>query len=336
MKKRLPTSVFLKFNAYYYVMAAGKKRKWIRLSSVKDGMPSMYAALAELHNKDVNSDSMPSVIEMWMAEVMPKHSHKTQLDEIRICKKLSHAFVEFRAHEVKAPDIIEAITPLKDKPRTYNFYRSMIRELMRFSIEKGFRTDNPVAHIKTMPTPPRDRYITDSELRRIKVAAMYGDDGLKTRSGEMLCALIDMAYLTGQRISDLLNMQWRQVNDNGIEFQTNKTGAKILVSWTPKLLNLKQRLSRLRSERNSFAEYVFINQEGRTYKYYGVASAWKRATKRAGIKNVTFHDIRAKALTDTDEKSGITSAQKMGGHTTQQQTKDYVRNKKPTKIQATR
>jgi hypothetical protein len=34
-----------------------------------------------------------------------------------------------------------------------------------------------------MPVKARDRYPTDSELRRIKVAAFYGKDGKRTRMG---------------------------------------------------------------------------------------------------------------------------------------------------------
>lgn len=104
-------------------------------------------------------------------------------------------------------------------------YRAQIGELMRYAISRGMRAPgtNPVTDIvRTLKTPPRGRYITDSELRRIKVAGMYGDDGKRTRSGPMLCALVDMAYLTGQRIGDLLQMEWADMGRDGVSFQTAK------------------------------------------------------------------------------------------------------------------
>ena len=52
-------------------------------------------------------------------------------------------------------------------------------------------------------TPPDVVGLLD-ELRRTKVGAIRGADGVDTRSGPMLCALVDMAYLTGQRVGDLL------------------------------------------------------------------------------------------------------------------------------------
>jgi hypothetical protein len=63
--------------------------------------------------------------------------------------------------------------------------RAGLRELMRFAEEKGFRPrgQQPGDCIKTMSAPARDRYPTDSELRRIKVAAFYGKDGKRTGRG---------------------------------------------------------------------------------------------------------------------------------------------------------
>lgn len=104
----------------------------------------------------------------------------------------------------------------------------------------------------------------------------------------------------------------------------------------PKLLAVKNRLIDLKHELNSVSDYVFTTQSGQPYTYSGAATAWKRAVKRSKIQGVTFHDIRAKALTDTDETDGIIAAQHMGGHTTQDQTKDYIRQYKPREIKATR
>lgn len=65
----------------------------------------------------------------------------------------------------------------------------------------------------------------------------------------MLCALIDMAYLSG-RIGDLLTMEWTEIGKVGILFQPNKvagsTGAKVLGEWSPKLRDVVERLKVLK------------------------------------------------------------------------------------------
>src|SRR5258707_5810107 len=44
---------------------------------------------------------------------------------------------------------------------------------------------NPVDSLKTMSVKARTRYITDSEVRRIKVAVMYGDDRSEEHTSEL-------------------------------------------------------------------------------------------------------------------------------------------------------
>lgn len=340
MKPELPKRVFEKHGTWYFVAAIGDKRKWTKLCRVREGMPALYLALSKLAAADVLDDSMPKLIGDWLAEISTKHTKKTQANDSYMCREVGAKFVEFRASQVNPPAVVEFLKAYSHMPRSYNAYRSHIRELMRFAEEKGWRQPgtNPVDSLRTMSLKARTRYITDSELRRIKVAACYGKDGLRTRSGLMICALIDMAYLTGQRIGDLLTMEWAELKPEGILFEPNKvagsTGAKVLIEWSPKLRDVVARLKVLK--RKHITQYLFTTQQGQAFGYDGASTAWKRAVTRSGIKGVHFHDLRAKALTDVDETRGIGQAQRMGGHSTQTQTADYVRHKTARKTGATR
>jgi integrase len=353
----LPTGVFEKGRWYYRVRAAGKKRIWIKLSRTADGLPALYQALADLLATDVCDDRIPAVIAAWQRDVMPRHAAKTQVDERAQCRVIAESFAEFRAADVQAPDVADFLQPLRARPRTHNAYRGMLRELLRYSIERGHRTDNPVQHIKTLPTPARTRYITDSELRRIKVGAIYGDDGRRTRSGTMIAALIDLAYLTGQRIGDLLDLRWERDADDldaphvtaaGLRFRPGKTrgstGAAVVIEWSPRLRDAVDRIKRLQAERllkrrasqRLVSGYLVTGQDGKKLSYWGAGSAWKRAVKRAGIKGVHLHDVRAKALTDKEQREGMQAARTMGAHATEAQTADYVRAHSARSTGATR
>ena len=81
---------------------------------------------------------------------------------------------------------------------------------------------------------------------------------------------------------------------------------------------------------------MFTQKHGEVYTYDGAHTAYARACKRAGVVGCTFHDLRAKALTDKEEREGLQAARVMGSHSTEQQTADYVRAKKGKKIGATR
>lgn len=82
--------------------------------------------------------------------------------------------------------------------------------------------------------------------------------------------------------------------------------------------------------------WVFSTLKGQPYSYEAIKSAWARARERAGLANAHFHDLRAMAVTDVDEVKDIKAAQGMGGHSTQAQTADYIRHRKPKKVGATR
>jgi integrase len=341
-----------KSGRYYLVRADGAKRIWLPLTKVSDGLPAFYAALAEaMKAPTVADDLMPKVIAAWEAEVMVEHAEKTRRDEKARGKVIADEFDEFRAADIEPPDVTGFLLQYRNRPRTHNLYRAQLGELMRFAIEKGWRAPgtNPVTSVvRTMSTRARSRYPTDTELRRIKVAGIYGADGKRTRSGFMLAALIDMAYLTGQRISDLLSLEWSALGRDGIKFTPSKTGkstgASVLIEWTPRLRELEARLKALRQERRAFGGFVFTKisakkgqqKAGEPYTYWGAITAWRRACARAGVKGLHFHDLRAKALTDTDESQGREAAQRKGAHATPNQTADYVRHKKPQKSKATR
>jgi len=353
----LPTGVFPKGRWYYRVRAEGNRRIWTKLCPIADGLPALYAALAQQLADQVADDRMPALIAAWQRNVMHRHAAKTQVDDKAMCKVIADSFADFRAGEVQAPDVADFLQPLQAKPRTHNAYRGMLRELLRYSIERGFRTENPVAHIRTLPTPARTRYITDSEMRRIKVGGIYGDDGKRTRSGLMLAALIDVAYLTGQRIGDLLQLRWERdpddvdaphVTDKGLFFRPDKTenttGAALVVHWTPRLRDAIGRIKVLQAERllkrragqRLFSGYLFTGQDGKHLSYWGASSMWQRARKRADVRGATFHDLRAKALTDLDARAGRRAANQMGNHSTEQQTADYIRSRQVNDVGATR
>lgn len=354
MPRDLPPRVFEKSGSYYHVRADGAKRVWTKLCRVRDGLPAMYRALAELEAIKGLDDTIPKLIADWTDAVSAKRSAKTQDNDAYRTRIISESFSKFRAADITPPDVAEFLRYYRDRARTHNAYRATLRELMRFAEEKGYRPagSNPVDSIKPIPIPPRNRYITDSELRRIKVAAMYGDKGqrenTRTRSGPMLCALIDMAYLTGQRIGDLLALEWSKLDQHGITFEPSKlkdrTRVRIVIEWTPKLRAV---VDRIKGFKKRHIRFVFTTQDGGPYTYSGASSAWKRAVKRADahaqaakhprrVADVHFHDLRAKALTDKDRAEGMDAARTMGGHSTQDQTADYVRHRTAKKTSATR
>lgn len=359
----LPPKVHPKGRWYYLVTydSATKKHPWTKLTLIRDGLPALYRKLAEEHAREVAPDRIPMVAQAWLKD---RGDSPAENDEWAV-REISEAFAEFRAREVTTPACIAFLKKWKDKDqaRTYNLMRFSLHDLMRFA--EGQEQDgvpfrdpstNPVSSIKRMSTPARDRYPTDSEVRRIKFHAMVGrpdrwGNRTFTRSGPMLACLIDLAYLTGQRVGDLLELRWNKraatdeareviapyIAQEGLYFKPSKTekttGAKVLITWTPRL---KAVIARIEAIGRRNLRHVLTNQEAQPLLYSTFATAWWRACDRAGIKGLHFHDLRAKAITDTEQAQGIKAAQTKGAHSTEQQTRTYTRHKKAQKSEATR
>ena len=75
---------------------------------------------------------------------------------------------------------------------------------------------------------------------------------------------------------------------------------------------------------------TLLHIRGRVLSYKGVRDAFERARLRAGIDDVTLHDLRAKSLTDADLQ-GL-DAQGLGGHTTRKQTERYIRVRRVPRV----
>lgn len=129
--------MYRKHGAFWHVAAQGDKRIWTRLCPIADGIPAMYRALAEIETAELQADTMPRMIEDWLRDVGSRHSKKTQANDAYQTRAISKAFAEFRACDIRPPHIVGFLKLLRDKPRTYNAYRAMLRELMRYAEERG-------------------------------------------------------------------------------------------------------------------------------------------------------------------------------------------------------
>lgn len=202
---------------------------------------------------------------------------------------------------------------------------------------------------------PRQRYITDSELRRIKLGCIYGDDGRRNRSGITMAACIELAYLTGADVGVMIRILEQRdaerpdephICPEGIWLRRDKTkhkaGDALIVTWTPRLRAVVARLLKLKAERNLKKRAgqrvqtpaLITKQDGTPMTYEALAAAWQRGVKRASVPPTMFRDLRAKALTDKAARDGVRAASDLGVHATEAQTTSYVRRTKARKTGA--
>lgn len=323
-RRDLPRRVYLKHGAYYYVTPAAK---WLRLSAEKDGLPAMYRALARLTDSEATSERMPAVISRWLEGKRAEWSDKTATDQERIAAAMSSAFREFSPAQVTTPICFMYLRTFAATPRTYNLHRSMLRQVLAFAALEGLREGhNPIENVPTKTLKGRKRRVTDAEIEALKAAARQ-----QSRNGEALVQMIDLALLTGQRISDLIKIRWQDVSDEGVRVVQGKTTEALLIEWSPALKAAIDACAR-----GDKIGHVLKTQSGRGYRYAGIRSAWVRACARAGITDLHIHDLRGRAGVDKRRAGGIEAAKELLGHRSMRMTEHYTDGKTERRVSPAR
>lgn len=329
----LPARVYAHHGAYFYVDI---ERKWHRLCRISEGLPTMLRALATLTEKMGRDGSMPAAVTAWLEDPRHKWTIKHRKEQEAIGKVIAESFREFHASDVTEADCAAFLEAWAQAgmARTHNRYKSCLGQILRKAALLGWRTGaNPAREVPGMSTPGRKQIITDDDIARVKAAAMIGKDGQPTDSGPAVCKMIDLALLTGQRISDVLKMRWQDVTADGLYVEQGKSGGRvrILFEWTPAL---RAAVEACAEGTERIGHLLKTTRKGKiapggSYTYAGMRSAWVRACERAGIKLADFHihDMRGRAGVDKVAQSGKEGAQGLLGHASMSTTEHYVEGK---------
>lgn len=102
-----------------------------------------------------------------------------------------------------------------------------------------------------------------------------------------------LALWTGQRQGDLLRLTWTAYDGETLRFSQSKTGARLVI---PVGQPLKVALDAKRDEPRT-AVTILTTAGGRSWTSDGFRASWGKACEKAGIVDLTFHDLRGTAVT---------------------------------------
>ena len=124
------------------------------------------------------------------------------------------------------------------------------------------------------PLKPRDRWLVPEEERRLISA-----------SAKHLAPLVSFAVDTGGRLSELLRLDWKDVElmEGRIRFRDTKNGE----NRTVRLCNRAKKTLATLGPRESGPVFTFRGKSMKT-----VQTSFERARIRAGLEDVRFHDLR--------------------------------------------
>jgi integrase len=307
----------LKHGAYYYVLTVGKKKKWIRLSDEYGAALNLWA---DYEGQRIHEgETVGSAIDRYLVETLRQKSPRTQTDYMAYSTRIREVFGDVHLDDVKKTHIAQYLDRRKNKngdpaPVAANREIAMLSSVYQQAIRWGWTERNPCRGVTKNSEKRRTRHVTEEEIVQ-----------LKQNLDEQMQCIVDLVLLTALRKSDVLRLRLSDLIDEGLEVNVSKTGRVLVFQWTDELRRAIDRVRSLRRRIGSL--YLFSTRKGLPYKVSGFDSIWQRAVKRSGLSNLTFHDLRAKALTDAQKKHGRDYAQLLADHESGNTTERYIRGR---------
>lgn len=302
--RHLPPCVYLKHGAYYLV----KEGKWRRLGADLHTALTEYASIMA-----IPEDGLPALIDKAFPALVEGKSSSTKTQYTHCARLLKDVFAEFRPEQVRHGDIVQMMDAFSDRKSIANRMLTVLRLVYGWALDRGLVQTDPTVSVKRFPAQPRDRLITPTEY-----AAIYA------QCQPWLQIIMDLCYLTGQRIGDVLKIEYSHLKDEGIFIEQQKTGKKLIIGWTPELRAVVERAKDTDYKIKSL-RYLLSTRAGTMRKHSNVWRYFKEAAHNAGVQDVTLHDLRALAGTDA-ERQGIDPTALLG-HTDRRTTQIYLRDR---------
>ena len=208
-----------------------------------------------------------------------------------------------------------------------NREHSFMSAVFSWAYENGKVSFNPCKGVTKFHEPHRERYIDDWEYYLVLEEAKI--------DWPLLFAAMEISYLCAARQGDVWDVEKPDIRKEGLYIEQGKTGVKQIKEWTPRL---KAAIDvALSVQKVSSLRYLFCDKKGNRpmqktmAKWYAKARIQAREkyeanTNKEWITDFTFHDIKAKSMSDYEGED----LRHFSGHKTEAQAQSYNRKVKVT------
>jgi integrase len=215
---------------------------------------------------------------------------------------------EYRAVRRKEP----GYKGVSVRTSTINRDLALLKHLFSYALKENWLERNPMRHVKLeKENNARDRVLLPEEFERLQL-----------HSSPHLQTINAMAYHTGMRRGEILNLTWDRTDLRAglvrLKAEDTKTDEARSIPLTS---DLTARLKDLYKIRYLNQPHVFL-VKGKSV--HSVKTAFQAACRRAGIEGFHFHDFRHTAVTNM-RRAGIDhlTIMRITGHKTLEVFKRY-------------
>ena len=242
---------------------------------------------------------------------------------------------EVTPQEVDAASVrafLSHLTRCKLSPASQSRALSALRSLFRFACREGILAANPAAAVR----PPKRPRKLPKDLRPGEIGALL--DGAPEREGPLALrdqALLEILYATGLRVSELVGLDWGDLDLEGRSLRVLGKGRKerivpfgesalaALAAWLDVWDEVR---SRAKADPGSGGEAVFLHHRGGRLSSRSVRRILDRRTREVALgRGVHPHALRHSFATHLLEAGAdLRTIQELLGHSSLSTTQRYT------------
>lgn len=284
VKRNLPAYVRAKKGRgrTYYYFERGGDRVRINAEPGTADFALAYARLLQGRPAPPTSRSVGALVALYKSsERWGKLADNTRKSYSRALDYIADRIGDVDPLRLRRVHVLDMQAANAAKPTTANRRVDALRALLEHGIDIGWLDTNVAKGVRSLPgkRPPRQPWPAD-KIEAFRAAA--DDDTL---------LIFELLLGTGQRIGDVLAMQWGHVEAGGIHLRQAKTRSALWVPWTRRLAQVIDAAPRR-------GLFIACQPNGRAWSYNG---AWRRITeirKAIGAEGYDIHALRHTAASE--------------------------------------
>ncbi len=279
-----------------------------------------------------NKITVSSLISKYLAEhSKPNKAEKTYQNDIYFSKRILQRFGNKLLSDVSSSHISKFITDRRNDgvgDVTINHELRLLRHAYNLAIHDWELIDeSPFTKIK----------IPSGDVKRVRYLSPDEEKKLMNALPQWLRPIVTIARETGLRLSNVVNLEWNQVNifSKMIILEKTKNGEPHSVPMTENVLNVLKTfyMDKDNSKENS---YVFgYGKDGRPFNRSWISKSFRDTCRRVGIRDFRFHDLRHDFCSRLVQKGAdLYSVAGLAGHKDIKTTQRYA-HLSPEKLRST-
>jgi len=273
---------------------------------------------------------MNHLFDRYERDVIPNKKQSTQRENLLALKQLRNAFGDAPVEAI-TPQAIAQYRDARTAKVRANREIALLSHVYNMAREWGVTAMvNPATGVRKNKEVPRDFYATPEIW-----------DAVYSKAVPELRDAMDLAYLTGQRPSDVLRMRVADVTDGFLLVAQGKTSKKLKIRlMAGEALNglgqLVARLLEAHRARGVISPYLIVTESGRHLTKVMLRHRFDDAREAAvskalanrdpalaeSIRSFQFRDIRPKAASEIDD---LADASRLLGHSDRRITETVYR-----------